>query len=61
MFLKEIIKKSPSEIKHRFSKFLDKSDPRVYDIDNYNINSFDIGEGHKCPGMEIDVYLKLFN
>ena len=57
--LKEIIKKSPSEIKHRFSKFLDNSDPRVYEIDNYDINSFDIGSGHKCSGTEISLYLRI--
>ena len=60
-FLKEIIQKRPSEIKNCYAKSLDKSDPRVYDIDNYVINSFDIGKGHKCSGIENDVYLKSFN
>ncbi len=60
-FLKEIIQKTPSADKNQFAKILDKSDPRVYDIENYDINSFDIGKGHKCPGIEIDVYLKSFN
>jgi hypothetical protein len=40
------------------TKYLDKSDPMVYDINNYDINSFEIGRGHKCSGTEIDVYLK---
>jgi hypothetical protein len=44
--LEEIIENSPSISK--YSKFLDKSDPRVHDL-----NSFDIGEGHKCSGTEI--------
>jgi hypothetical protein len=57
-FLKEIIQKKTSELKNRYANFFDKSDPRVYDIDNYDINSFDLGKGHKCPGMEIDAYEK---
>jgi hypothetical protein len=35
-------------------KFLDKSDPKVFDISNYDISSFDIGRGHKCAGTELD-------
>jgi hypothetical protein len=57
-FLKEIIQKRPSKFKNTYPKFLDNSDPRFNDIDNYDINSFDIGEGHKCPGIAIDVYLR---
>jgi hypothetical protein len=57
-FLKEIIQKKPSEYKKSYANTLDKLDSRVYDIDNYDINSFDIGKGHKCPGTEIDVYLQ---
>jgi hypothetical protein len=59
--LKEIFQKKTSEIKHRYSKIFDKSDPRVYDIDNYDINSFDIGGGHNCSGTEIDVYFQTTN
>jgi hypothetical protein len=65
-FLKEIIiklfKKPASSKKSSLScilsKTFDKSDPRVYDIQNYNINSFEIGKGHKCLGTEIDEYIK---
>jgi hypothetical protein len=60
-FLKNNIQKTPSEDKNKYPKILDKSHPRVYDIDNYDINSFDIGEGHRCPGTEISVYLKSLN
>ena len=56
--LKQIFQKKPSEIKHRYPKIFEKSDPRVYDIDNYLINSFDIGKGHNCSGIEIDLYLQ---
>jgi hypothetical protein len=55
-FLKELIHKTSSV--SRYANSLDKLDPRVCDIDNYDINSFDIGKGHKCSGIEIDVYLK---
>ena len=37
------------------------SDYRVYDSKNYDLNSFNIGNGHKCPGIAIDDYLKLVN
>jgi hypothetical protein len=60
-FLKQIIQKRSSVSTSSYATFLDKSDPRVYDIDTYDINSFDIGKGHKCPGIEIDVYLKSLN
>ena len=52
-FLKDIIQNTPRYAKN--PKCLDKSDPRVYDIKNYDINSFDIGKGHKCPGIELAV------
>jgi hypothetical protein len=60
-FLKEIIQKTPSENKHtsKYAKILDKSDPWVYDIDNYDINLFHIGSGHKCQGSEISLYLQI--
>jgi hypothetical protein len=44
-----------------YSKKLDTSDPRVYDLKNYDINSFDIGKGHKCDGTEISFYLQMGN
>jgi hypothetical protein len=50
-FLKQIIKNSPKLSK--YSKILDKSDPWVYDLKNYNLNSFDIGEGHICSGTQM--------
>ena len=65
--LKEIIQKSENiqnYIKARMgrkrmvSKTMDTSDPRVYDIENYNINSFEIGKGHKCSGTELAEYIK---
>jgi hypothetical protein len=55
-FLKKIIQSTPKNPKG--PKFLDRSDPKVYDIQNYDINSFDIGKGHKCLGTEIDEYNK---
>lgn len=54
--LKQIIQKSP-EIS-LYAKILDKSDPKVYDIENYDLNLFDKGEGHKCKGAELSVYLE---
>jgi hypothetical protein len=57
-FLKQIIHDTSKEQKLDFPKFFNKLDPRVYDIKNYDLNSFEIGNGHKCPGTEIDVYLK---
>jgi hypothetical protein len=38
------------------SKFLDKSDPRVYDIRNYDLNSFEIFGNHGCPGINLSIY-----
>jgi hypothetical protein len=58
--LKQIMQDNKS-LKKKYSKIIDNSDPRVYDLKNYDIYSFDIGSGHKCPGMAIDVYLKLVN
>jgi hypothetical protein len=45
----------------KYAKMLDISDPRVYDLKNYDINSFDIGNGHNCGGTEISVYLQIGN
>ena len=53
-FLKEIIYDKP--IKSRFPKFFDKSDPKVYDIKSYEINSFELGLDHTCLGTELGVY-----
>jgi hypothetical protein len=53
-FLKQIIQKAPKNA--QYTKTFDRSDLRVYDIDNYDMNSFDIGKGHKCQGLEIEVY-----
>ena len=55
-FLKQIFQNSPKNSK--YTKKIDRSDPRVYDIENYDINSFDIGKGHKCQGLGIENYLK---
>jgi hypothetical protein len=56
-FLKEIIQDLPKI--SRYPKILDKSDPRVYEIQNYDINSFDIFKSHKCSGLEIEEYIKI--
>jgi hypothetical protein len=56
--LKEIMQDNSS--KQNYQKMLDISDPRVYDLKNYDINSFDIGKGHKCPGMAIDGYSRVW-
>jgi hypothetical protein len=54
--LKQIMQeKSP---KKNYLKMLDTSDPRVYDLKNYDLNSFDIGKGHKCHGDGISLYLQ---
>ena len=57
--LKQIMQDKSS--KANYSKMLDISDPRVYDLKNYDVNSFDIGEGHKCPGTEISIFSKSNN
>ena len=45
-FFKQIIQDKPNDVKYNnYPKIFDKSDPRVYDIKNYHINSFDIGKG----------------
>ena len=56
-FLQELIEDNP--IKTLFPKFfLDISDPRIYDITYYDENSLSVFGSHKCPGTEIDVYVK---
>ena len=37
----------------KFPKSLDKSHPKVFDIKNYNINSFEICNGHNCQGIGV--------
>ena len=62
----KIIEKNPQKRMDRrktgrnYPKTLDKSDPRVYDINNYNINSFEIRRGHRCLGTELDAYIKKY-
>jgi hypothetical protein len=55
--LKQIIQNTPNCTE--YPKNIDKTDPRVFDIQNYDINSFNIGRGHSCPGTEIDKYMKI--
>ena len=59
-FLRKIIINTPKNCKpaykSRFPKYFDKKDPRVIDINNYDINSFDIGRAHTCKGMHLNVY-----
>jgi hypothetical protein len=54
--LKKIIIKSPKNTK--YPKCFDKSDPKVYDINNYDANSFKSCGVHNHPGMELDEYFK---
>jgi hypothetical protein len=69
--LNEIIAKSPLKRERRFmdrrktgkmtyAKTMDRTNPRVYDVNNYNINSFEIGKGHRCLGTEFDAYIKKY-
>ena len=51
-FLKEIIQNSPENSK--YPKFFDKSDPKVYEMQNYYINSIVICGAHTCRGIEPD-------
>jgi hypothetical protein len=55
-FLRKNIQNAPKN--SQYPKFLDKSDPKFFDINNYNISSFDIGRGHKCAGIELDRYIE---
>ena len=48
----------PSEFNIDCLKNFDKSDPKMFDIKNYDINTFEIGNGHNCLGTELDGYLK---
>jgi hypothetical protein len=47
-FLKQIMQDKSSKNHYPKTLYVDISDPRVYDLKNYDINSFDIGKGHKC-------------
>ena len=70
--LKEIIETKPKKrkyiLKHLdieklpkiYLKTLNRSNPLVYDVNNYNINSFEIGKGHRCLGTEFDAYIKKY-
>ena len=58
-FLQEIYQKSP--IGSPYPICLDKSDPRVYDVENYYINSFEMRKEHKCPGTELENYNYIYN
>ena len=42
--------------RNRYAKSLDRSDPRVFDLENYDVNSFEISGYHKCRGTELSVY-----
>jgi hypothetical protein len=48
--LKQIMQDKSSK---KNSKMLDKSDPMVYDLKNYDINSFDIGKGHNVSELKL--------
>jgi hypothetical protein len=54
-FLKQIIQNSPKY--SNYPKFFNKSDPRVYDINNYDINSFKSSGSHNHPGLDYTLYL----
>ena len=56
-FLQQIIVGTPKRVQNSlmWTKIsLDYSDPRVYDMKNYDEDSFEIGRGHKCTGQELD-------
>jgi hypothetical protein len=55
---KLIIRDTPSGQKSKFPKFLDNLDPRIYDRENYDVNSFKIYGYHKCRGTDIIDYYK---
>ena len=42
-FLWQIMQYKPGDLKLNYPKMFDYSDPKVYDIQNYDIDSFDIG------------------
>ena len=54
---KVIIINRPKRLYAQFPKILNKSDPRIYDIENYDINSFEICGAHKCSGTETELYM----
>ena len=41
-----------------FAKMVVKSDPMVYDINNYDLNTFENDYCHNHPGTELDDYFK---
>ena len=59
-----IIQDKPKEPKctiynnSKYTKFLDNSDDSVYDINNYDINTFEIFGNHKCAGTKLRVYFQ---
>jgi hypothetical protein len=56
-FLKQLIHDSPTN-RYGYSKILDISDPKAYDINNYDLNSLEIRGSHKCPGTDPDLYIR---
>ena len=58
--LREIIEKMPKRRNGYYPKTMARSNPRVYDVNNYNINSFAIGKGHRCLSTELDAYIKKY-
>ena len=56
--LYEIIEKNPFKKRGSPPKTMARSNPLVYDVNNYNIHSFEIGKGHRCLGTELDAYNK---
>ena len=54
--LKKIIQNSVG--KSQYAKFLNKSDPKVYGMNNYDLNSVQNTGAHKCLGTEFSVYFK---
>ena len=54
-FFKKIIRNAPEGSKF-VKRFVDKTDPKIYDLRNYDINSFEISGVHKCLGIEPDHY-----
>ena len=50
--LREIIFDKPKGHKTKYCKSLDRNDSRLYDIKNYDINTFEFCSPHKCDGFE---------
>ena len=56
--LHKIIKNKPNRVEDSvmWTKInLNFSDPKVYDTKNYDVDSFEIGKGHKCTGHALDL------